>query len=39
MPWIRADHKNPALSADDLAFLAHRLDRRSYLHARFAFVL
>ena len=36
---IRADHKDPALAADDLALLAHRLDRRSYFHARFALVV
>jgi hypothetical protein len=36
---IRADDKDPALAADDLALFAHRLDRRSYFHARFALVV
>src|ERR1700751_1492192 len=29
---IRADHEDPPVSADDLALLTHRLDRRSYFH-------
>src|SRR3954464_10066216 len=32
---VLADHKNPAVTPDDLALLAHRLDRRSYLHVSF----
>src|SRR5512142_314455 len=36
---IRADHKNPPFPADDLALLAHRLDRGSYFHARFALLV
>jgi hypothetical protein len=32
---IRADHEHPPVAADDLALLAHRLDRRSYLHDPF----
>jgi hypothetical protein len=35
---IRADHQNPPVPADDLALFAHRLDRRSYFHARFALI-
>src|SRR3954453_5295769 len=35
VPWVSADHENPAVAADDLALLAHRLDRRSYLHDPF----
>src|ERR1700689_5206697 len=34
--WIRADNEHPPIPADDLALLAHRLDRGSYFHARFA---
>src|SRR3954447_25446745 len=30
-----ADHEDRAMAADDLALLAHRLDRRSYLHDPF----
>src|SRR2546423_1629328 len=30
---IGADHKHPPVAADDLALLAHRLDRGSYFHA------
>jgi len=30
---IRADHEHPPVAADDLALLAHRLDRGSYFHA------
>src|SRR5690349_24743439 len=33
--WIGADHEHRAMAADDLALLAHRLDRRSYLHEPF----
>src|SRR5579862_7191715 len=36
---IRADHEHPPVAADDLALLAHRFDRRSYFHARFALVV
>src|SRR5664280_2166348 len=32
---VLADHQNDAVAADDLALLAHRLDRRSYLHDPF----
>src|SRR5690242_3684928 len=32
---VLADHQHHAVAADDLAFLAHRLDRRSYLHDPF----
>src|SRR4051794_32405881 len=32
---VRADHQNGAVAPDDLALLAHRLDRRSYLHGTF----
>src|SRR3954452_16576341 len=32
---VLADHKDPAVAPDDLALLAHRLDRRSYLHVSF----
>src|ERR1700759_5649200 len=30
---IGTDHQHPPVAADDLALLAHRLDRPSYLHA------
>jgi hypothetical protein len=30
---VGTDHKHPSVAADDLAFLTHRLDRRTYLHA------
>src|SRR5438132_5631014 len=30
---VLADHEHGAVTADDLALLAHRLDRRSDLHA------
>src|SRR5829696_10410592 len=33
--WVLADHEDPPMTADDLALLAHRLDRRSYLHDPF----
>src|SRR2546421_606108 len=36
MTRIRADDQDPSLTTDDLALLAHWLDRGSYLHARFA---
>src|SRR2546423_15387723 len=39
VPWIRADDENPPVAADDLALLAHRLDRRSYFHAGFALAI
>jgi hypothetical protein len=29
---VLADHQHVAVTADDLALLAHRFDRRSYLH-------
>src|SRR5579875_575369 len=32
---VLADHQHHTVAADDLAFLAHRLDRRSYLHDPF----
>src|ERR1700743_1560650 len=32
---VLADHEHHTVAADDLAFLAHRLDRRSYLHDPF----
>src|ERR1700722_17132847 len=32
---VRTDHEHPTVAADDLALLAHRLDRGSYLHAEF----
>src|SRR3954466_6284264 len=32
---VLADDKDPAVAPDDLALLAHRLDRRSYLHVSF----
>src|SRR3954452_4304351 len=32
---VLADHEDPAVAADYLALLAHRLDRRSYLHDPF----
>src|SRR5215218_305223 len=35
VPRVLADHEDPAVPADDLALLAHRLDRRSYLHDPF----
>src|SRR5581483_810253 len=38
MARIRADHEDPAVAPDDLALLAHRFDRGSYFHARFALV-
>src|ERR671915_488581 len=35
---VLADHEHPPVAADDLALLAHRLDRRSYLHDPFRFM-
>src|SRR3954453_16295428 len=35
VPRVLADHEDPPVTADDLALLAHRLDRRSYLHDPF----
>src|SRR4051795_3506245 len=35
VPWVLTDHEDRAVAADDLALLAHRLDRRSYLHDPF----
>src|SRR5580700_2752725 len=32
---VLANHQHHPMAADDLAFLAHRLDRRSYLHDPF----
>jgi hypothetical protein len=32
---VGADDEHPAVAADDLALLTHRLDRRSYLHGPF----
>src|SRR3954465_2754075 len=32
---VLADDQDPAVAADDLALLAHRLHRRSYLHGPF----
>src|SRR6059058_2709996 len=32
---VRADDQHTPVAADDLALLAHRLDRRSYLHDPF----
>src|SRR5437763_797356 len=39
MTLVLADDENDAVAPDDLAFLAHRLDRRSYLHDPFRLVL
>src|SRR4051794_6005959 len=33
--WVRADHQHTTVTPDDLALLAHRLHRRSYLHDPF----
>src|SRR5690348_230892 len=38
VPRIRADDEHPPVTADDLALLAHRLDRRSYFHVGFVFL-
>src|SRR5215213_4583382 len=32
---VLADHEHTAMAPDDLALLAHRLDRRSYFHDPF----
>jgi hypothetical protein len=32
---VLADHVNLAMTTNDLAFVAHLLDRRTYLHLRF----
>src|SRR4051794_14741475 len=32
---VLADHEHPSVATDDLALLAHRLDRGSYLHVPF----
>jgi hypothetical protein len=36
---VLADHEHPTVAADDLALLAHRLDRRSYLHDPFRLMI
>src|SRR5215211_8162757 len=36
---VLADHEDPSVAADDLALLAHRLDRRSYLHGPFRLMI
>src|SRR5262245_66251583 len=36
---VLADDKDPPVAADDLALLAHRLDRRSYLHGPFRLMI
>src|SRR5215207_4850050 len=36
---VLADDEHRAVAADDLALLAHRLDRRSYLHDAFRSVI
>src|SRR3954449_1562361 len=36
---VRADDEDPPVTADDLALLAHRLDRRSYLHGPFRLMI
>src|SRR5688572_30391078 len=36
---VLADHEHPSVAADDLALLAHRLDRRSYLHGPFRLMI
>jgi hypothetical protein len=38
MTLVLADDENRSVTADDLALLAHRLDRRSYLHDPFRLV-
>src|SRR5918996_2692025 len=37
--WVLTDHEDPAVAADDLALLAHRLHRRSYLHGPFRLMI
>src|SRR3954451_20951560 len=39
VPGVLADHEHPAVAADDLALLAHRLHRRSYLHDPFRLMI
>jgi len=36
---VRADDEDPAVAPDDLALLAHRLYRRSYLHDPFRLMI
>src|ERR671914_512690 len=36
---VLADHEHPSVAADDLALLAHRLHRRSYLHDPFRLMI
>src|SRR3954471_13552587 len=36
---VLADDENPPVAADDLALLAHRLHRRSYLHGPFRLMI
>src|SRR5918999_1167271 len=36
---VLADDEDPSVAADDLALLAHRLDRRSYLHGPFRLMI
>src|SRR6188508_289560 len=36
---VLADDEDPPVAADDLALLAHRLDRRSYLHGPFRLMI
>src|SRR5215217_5491149 len=36
---VLADHQHAAVPADDLALLTHRLDRRSYLHGPFRYLI
>jgi hypothetical protein len=38
MTLVLADDEDRSVAADDLALLAHRLDRRSYLHDPFQMV-
>src|SRR5918999_1506578 len=39
VPWVLADHEHAPVATDDLALLAHRLDRRSYLHGPFRLMI
>src|SRR3954471_6214473 len=39
VPRVLADHEDPPVAADDLALLAHRLHRRSYLHDPFRLMI
>src|SRR5918992_4749313 len=36
---VLADHEHAPVATDDLALLAHRLDRRSYLHGPFRLMI